>query len=155
MTGSSGKALGIIGIILGAAGLGFGLLSWINIIQTPTQGSWHDYTESSSLSLNRVQIYELSISMTLGAGQAIYVSFSCRVSCHGVRDTFYIYIDDIYTGAQTWVSRDSAVGWEYLFASMQHVNNTVASGAHTVSVWAETDDPGSSVSDCLLFVQTI
>ena len=155
MAKSAGTVLGIIGILLGAGGLGFGVISWFSIGQVPIQQSWHDSVESSGLSSTRQDISDLSITMTLGAGQSIYVSFTCTVECSGYWVYLYIYIDNLFTGDQIKISRDGVAGYLYYSASIQHINNTLTAGAHSITVWAQTDDVGSIVRDCVLFVRTL
>jgi len=151
----SGAVLGIIGILLGAGGLAFGVLSWFSVGQVPVKSTWHDHIEWSSLSTTGANLNGLSISMTLNAGEILYVSFTGTLECSGMLDMFYVRIDNKSTTGYDKVTRDSIVGWEYFPLSIQYFNATVAAGAHTITIWAITDDPGSSVDDCSLFVQTL
>lgn len=151
----SGALLGIIGILLGAGGLTFGVLSWFSVGQVPVKNTWYDHIDYSSLSSSGANLNGLSISMTLNAGEMLYVSFSGELKCEGMLDVFYIQIDGISTTGYDKKTRDGFAGYEYFPLSIQYFNATVAAGAHTITVWADTDDSGSGVYDCALFVQTL
>jgi hypothetical protein len=151
----SGAVLGIIGILLGASGLAFGVLSWFSVAQVPVKNSWYDYIDSSSLSSSGANLNGLSISMTINTGEIMYVSFTCTLRCDGMLDEFYIQIDGISTTGYDKVTRDSVAGYEYFPMSIQYFNATVAAGAHIITVWEITDDSGSVAYDCSLLVQTL
>jgi hypothetical protein len=151
----SGAILGIIGILLGAGGLTFGVLSWFSVEQVPIKNTWYDYIESDGLGTTGEVIDGLSISMTLDAGQMLYVSFTGTLRCDGMLDEFYIQIDGISTTGYDKVTRASVAGWEYFPLSIQYYNASVVAGAHVITVFVDNDDSGSAVYDCALFVQTL
>lgn len=151
----SGAVLGIIGILLGAGGLTFGVLSWFSVTQVPVKNSWYDYIDYDGLNPSGEEIAGLSISMTINTGEMLYVSFTGTLKCEGMLDEFYVQIDGISTTGYDKVTRDSVAGYEYFPLSIQYFNATVAAGAHIITVWADTDDSGSVVYDCALFVQTL
>ena len=151
----SGAVLGIIGILLGAGGLAFGVLSWFSVAQVPVKNSWYDYIDYSSLSVTGANLNGLSISMTINTGEILYVSFTCTLKCEGLLDEFYIQIDGISTTGYDKATRESVGGYEYFPMSIQYFNATVAAGTHVITVWEDTDDSGSVAYDCALYVQTL
>lgn len=155
MAKGRGAILGIIAILLGASGLGFGLVSWLNLGQVSVRQSWYDTKDVDSVSETGAYIDDLSITMNLGSGETVYVLFTCTVECSGLWANFYIYIDDIRTNGHTRVSRDDVAGYLYFSVAIQHINNTLSAGAHTITVWGHTDDFDTDVLDCVLFVQTL
>jgi hypothetical protein len=150
----SGIALGVIALLLGAAGLGFGLINWLNIGQ-PSQNQWYDYVDVDGLSSTRSPINGLSVSSSVQSGQKLYVSFTGTLRCDGTYAEFFIYIDNLITPGHAEITREGVAGYYFFSVAMQHVNDTLTSGTHTVTVWAITDDPGTQISDCVLFVQAI
>ena len=155
MAKGRGAILGIIAILLGATGLGFGLVSWLSLGQVSVQNSWYDTKALDSVSQTGAYINDLSITMNLGSGETVYVLFTCTVECSGYWAEFYIYIDGIRTNGHTRVSRDSVAGYLDFSAAIQHINNTLSAGAHTINVWGYTDDFDTDALDCVLFVQTL
>ena len=155
MAKGRGAILGIIAILLGASGLGFGLVSWLSLGQVSVHNSWYDTKALDSVSQTGAYINDLSITMNLGSGETVYVLFTCTVECSGYWAEFYIYIDGIRTNGHTRISRDSVPGHLDYSAAIQHINNTLSAGAHTITVWAHTDDFDTDATDCVLFVQTL
>lgn len=151
----SGAILGIIGILLGAGGLAFGVISWFSVQQVPVKNTWYDYIEYDGLSSIVEPIDGLSISMTIDAGQILYVSFTGTLRCDGMFNEFYIQIDGISTTGYDKVTRASVAGYEYFPLSIQYFNASVAAGAHIITVLSDNDDSGSAVYDCALYVQTL
>ena len=66
-----------------------------------------------------------------------------------------LYIDNIRTDGHTRITRENVGGYLDYSAAIQHINNTLAVGAHTITIWAITDDVSTDAMDCVLFVQTI
>ena len=152
--GKGGTALAVIALLLGAAGLGFGLMSWLNIGQSANE--WYDYVDLDGISSTNVEaISGLSVSASVESGESLYISFTGTLRCDGLWAVFYIYIDNLITSGRTRTSRESVGGYLYYSVAIQHINNTLSPGTHTVTVWAETDDVGTQISDCVLFVQAI
>ena len=150
-----GIALGVIALLLGAAGLGFGVINWLNIGQ-PSQNYWNDYVDVDGLSTTTSEpISGLSISASVDSGQKLYISFTGTLRCDGLNAEFFIYIDNLITSGRTHITRDSVAGYLYYSVAIQYVNDTQTPGTHTITVWAISDDPGTQISDCVLFAQTI
>ena len=155
MAKSAGTVLGIIALLLGATGLGFGVMSWLDVGQISVRHSWYDFEDSQSVSLSGAALTDLSITMTLNAGEVLYVSFTCTARCDGLWVDLYVYIDNIRTSGHTRITRDGVGGYLDYSAAIQHVNNTLAAGSHTITIWGHTDDFSSYALDCVLFVQTL
>jgi len=107
------------------------------------------------VSITGQNIDGLSITMNLKSGEILYVSFTCTLRCEGYWAEFYIYIDNSITSGRTSISRESVGGYLHYSAAIQHINNTLTVGDHTITVWAKTDDSGTLAEDCVLFVQTL
>ncbi len=155
MAKSTGTVLGIIALLLGATGLGFGIVSWVNVGQVSVRQSWYDTDDLQSVGTGVATITDLSITMTLNAGESVYVLFTCTVRCDGLWADIYVYIDGIRTNGQTRITRITVGGYLDYSASIQHINNTLAAGSHTIAIWALTDDVSTDLLDCVLFVQTL
>jgi hypothetical protein len=158
--GKGGAVLGIIGILIGASGLGFGLLSWIQLEQLSvdpgySSRTWYDYVDYDGIGSSGEGIAGLYISFNLTSGEYIYVSFTCIFQCDGYTAELRILIDDNPTSGYTRETRDSVGGWDWFSMSIQHVNDTLSVGTHTIAVWAKGSDPSNNVQNCVLFVQTL
>jgi hypothetical protein len=155
MAKNAGTVLGIIAILLGATGLGFGVISWLDVGQVSVRQSWYDTKDLHSVSISGATITDLSVTMTLNTGQSVYVSFTCIARCDGLWVDLYVYIDNSRTDGHTRVSREGVGGYLDFSAAIQHINNTLATGSHTITIWAQTDDSNTVVLDCVLLVQTL
>ena len=122
MAKSTGTVLGIIALLLGATGLGFGIVSWVNVGQVSVRQSWYDTDDLQSVGTGVATITDLSITMTLNAGESVYVLFTCTVRCDGLWADIYVYIDGIRTNGQTRITRITVGGYLDYSASIQHIN---------------------------------
>lgn len=155
MAKGSGKVLGIIAILLGATGLTFGVISWVNVGQVSVKQSWSDTKDLHAVSTTGAEITDFSVAMSLNTGESVYVLFTCTVRCDGFWVELYVYIDGIRTSGHTRISRETVGGYLDYSAAIQHVNNTLAVGTHSITIWARTDDSNTVILDCVLFVQTL
>lgn len=151
MAKSLGPILGILGIIVGACGLDIGIMMWVN-----TPKYWYDQVDVSyPSSSTRQALTGLSISATIGAGEVIYVSFTCTLRLDGSSCEFYIYIDNHATDAYASQTRFDVSGYYYYSIAIQYINNTLSAGVHTITVWALGNDAGNVAYNCVLFAQTV
>ena len=105
--GKGGSILGIIGILLGAGGLGFGFMAWNtqNSMQATLAGQdiWYQY-DGDSFNVNPIDtplhIPNMSIVFDLATTASIHILFMCRAIVYPIPTdysymSFYFNIDGI------------------------------------------------------------
>ena len=161
---SSGKTLGIIGLIIGICGLALGGFSTFTLLTTTDatsiKGTWFDTDDTASLVVGFTQIDDLGVSFNVNAGENIYVSYNSYVKIEGYYAYFQIYIDSVARGYQMQVTQDDNTLFErysitltFLFEA-SWVASTLGYGAHNCTIWASADDLTTIVSSNTLLVQT-
>ena len=163
---SSGLAVFALLVALGALGLGIYQLIFATGPAGPPgadgvdgidaiTNTWYDYVDSDGIGSSGEGIAGLFLTINLTSDEYLYISFTCTFECDGLIAEIRILIDDAVTNGYAKETRDSNAGWEWFSMAIQHVNNTLAAGTHTISVWARGSDPSNYVTNCVLFVQTI
>ena len=158
--GKAGIILGIIGILIGSVGLGFGFITWINQSQV---NIWNDYEPDyfTAPDLSYEAIPDLYVIVDLRAPVQLYVTFSAstRILPDPVSFAdifFFIMIDGTrllnpftrvgpYRGTSTY---------DYHSVTLQYFNASFPAGRHNISIayWSET--AGNVIRECLLTVQS-
>ena len=158
--GKGGNILGIIGILIGAGGLGFALITWTNQSQV---NIWNDYESDyfTAPDLSYDTIPDLYVIVDLRSSVQLYVTFSAStkilpdpISFADI--IFYIMIDGTrllnpytrvgpYNGTSTY---------DYHSVTLQYFNASFPAGRHNISIafWSET--VGNVIRECLLTVQS-
>ena len=152
--GKGGSILGIIGILLGAGGLGFGFMTWNlqNTMQADltAQDIWSQYDEdlfNVNPSYTYLQIPNMSIVFDLANTASIHILFTCVAGVYpepteyaGI--SFFFNVDGIRL-TQPWVYVGSYQGTSYLddySVAFQHVIPSFSSGTHNISVIAYSQE---------------
>jgi len=167
--GKAGSILGILGILLGAGGLGFGVMAWDlqNSMQAnlTAQDIWSQY-DGDSFTVNPshtyLQIPNMSIVFDLATTASIHILFMCSVVIFpdpidyaGI--TFFFSVDGIrlieprvdvgsYEGSST---RD------YFSVAFQHFILSISSGTHNITVMVYSEDTTHFVRYCSLTIQSL
>ena len=170
--GKGGTILGIIGILIGAGGLGFGYINWATLTQLSCDceqtivyesNIWNDY--ESAIFTPTFVAYEtipnLYVIVDLGAPARLYVTFSAstRILPNPVSFAdifFYFMIDGTrllnpYTRVGPYEGTST---YDYHSVTLQYFNTLFPAGSHNISivVWSETT--GNNIRECMLTAQS-
>jgi len=167
--GKGGSILGIIGILLGAGGLGFGFLAWSsqNSMQAnfAAQDIWYQYDENTFIvnpPFTYLHIPNMSIVFNLVATASVHVLFTCLAGIFAEPTeyagiTFYFSVDGVRL-TQPWVHVGTLEGSslvDYFSVSLQHFIPSFSSGAHNISVMVYSAETVNYVGVCSLTIQSV
>lgn len=157
-----GIVLGVIALLLGAGGLGFGLITWINqqstqLTQSPPE-FWYDYKEEiyTPPDLIYVNVPDLYVIVELVDAAMVHLLFtaSSRIlpDTLGFADMlFYFWIDgvqltDPFTRAGPY---QGDATYQYYPVVLQH-SQILAAGIHNISITVFSETAGNFIrSSCL------
>ncbi|MBY9009428.1 MAG: hypothetical protein KGD74_06150 [Candidatus Lokiarchaeota archaeon] len=166
--GKGGSILGIIGIILGAGGLGFGFMMWNtqNSMQANlvVQDIWSQY-DGDSFTVNPshtyLQIPNMSIVFDSATTASINILFTCSVvivpnpsGYSGI--SFYFNVDGIRL-LQPKVDIGSYEGSstvDFYSVALQHFIPSISSGTHNVTLIVYSEATSNYVRYCSLTIQS-
>ncbi|MHA2121095.1 MAG: hypothetical protein ACW990_07820 [Promethearchaeota archaeon] len=162
---SNGKAIGIIGLIVGVAALGW--LSYDQFfVQVPSSSrQYYDYNASTNY-VPPGGAWDpnsgLSVDFTVNTGETVYFSY---VAIAGIDDSsaptsgmyFRFVVDGIrlyspYTLIRRYNDDGGDADGRRVSVVLQHYNSSIVAGAHTVTVSFMGDFTADSVSEQTLFV---
>ena len=167
--GKGGSILGIIGILLGAGGLGFGFMAWNsqNNMQASlaAQDIWYQY-DGDLFTMNPIDTYlqipNMSIVFDLATTASIHILFTCSAVINPIPTdysgiSFYFIVDGIqlieprldvgsYEGSSTS---------DYFSVALQHFIPNFSAGAHNITVVGYSESNPNSVRYCFLTIQSI
>ena len=166
--GKSGSILGIIAILLGAGGLGFGFMTWNtqnNMQATLTaQDTWSQYDGDSftvSPLYTYLQIPNMSIVFDLATTASINILFTCSVVIYpnpsdysGI--SFYFNVDGIRL-LQPKVdigSYEGSSAFDFFSAALQHSIPSISSGTHNITLIVYSEATSNFVRFCSLTIQS-
>ncbi|NVM19759.1 MAG: hypothetical protein HWN80_18805 [Candidatus Lokiarchaeota archaeon] len=166
--GKGGSILGIIGILLGAGGLGFGFIAWNNQntmqANLTVQNIWYQYDGDlfdANPAYTYLHIPNMSIVFDLTTTASIHILFTCSVGVtadptdfEGL--SFYFSIDGIrltqprvdvgpYEGSSTV---------DYYSVALQHFIPSFSSGTHNISSMVFSEDDTHFLRFCSLTIQS-
>ena len=167
--GKGSSILGLIGILLGAGGLGFGFMMWNtqNSMQASlaAQDIWFQYDGDSftvDTSYTYLHIPNMSIVFDLATTASIHILFTCSVVIFPVPSdysgiSFYFSVDGIrlteprvdigsYQGSSTV---------DYFSVTFQHFIPSFSSGTHNISVMVYSSETTHFVRFCSLTIQSL
>ena len=166
----SGTILGIIGLILGAGGLGLGGYMWISLSKVENQvatiseqSSWYKFNETSFNSdpvYNYIPFWGLTIEFELGTNESVYFNFiaSAHLEPSGGTQWSQIYAYFRVDGITDTVHRATVGlyngGTATLMITLQHKRYDLSQGAHTVTVVIYGSSTGNYIYRSSLFVQS-
>jgi hypothetical protein len=148
--GRGGVIVGVVALILGASGLGFGLITWIDQGKTDF---WYDYKELEYYPpfAEFVTVPELYVIVELNAPATVHIIFSTstRILPDPVSFAdifFYFWIDDErllnpYTRAGPY---EGDATYQYYPVILQH-SLTLSAGTHNISIVVFSETSGNLI----------
>jgi len=167
--GKGGSILGIIGILLGAGGLGFGFLAWNtqNSIQASlaAQDIWYQY-DGDFFHVNPIDTYlqipNMSIVFDLATTASIHMLFVCRAiilpdPIDYVGISLYFNVDGVrLTEPRADIgSYEGSSTSDYYSVALQHFIPSFSSGTHNISVMVYSEGTPNSVWFCSLTIRSV
>ena len=159
-----GIVLGLIGILLGAGGLGFGIFTW-SVLQTNAENTetWYksdDTTFAVSPAATVLELTNLTITFELTSTASVYMSFSCVVEIFplgGSSTVFFFYkVDGVILSNPTVevgnVNAGSLRG--YYSVNLQHYIENMSPGMHNITPQVSSGTDINLLSEMSLFVQS-
>jgi hypothetical protein len=167
--GKIGAILGIIGIILGAGGLGLGGYMWISLSRVENQvnsisgqTTWYRYNETALASdpaYNYIPFIGLTIEFELGFNESVYFNFMALTHLEpaamwsqiyayfrvdGITDTSHYALVGLYNGQTA-----------SLMITLQHKRFDLSLGEHNVTIVIYGTSSGNYIYRSSLFVQRL
>jgi hypothetical protein len=164
----SGTILGIIGLILGAGGLGLGGYMWIslssienqvsNISEQPTWYRYNETTFNSDPAYTYIPFSGLSITFSLRSNEYVYFNFMAIAHLEpsigwsqvyvyfrvdGVTDTDHRATVGLYNG-----------GTAMIMITLQHERDDLSNGEHSITVVIYGTSTGNYIYHSSLYVQS-
>lgn len=164
----SGAILGLLGILLGIGGLGFGVVNWMNQPTVPTipyEPHWYSYNDNEFYP-NPAMVYfpitNISIVFELGAPMALHLLFTCSARCFpdGVSYSdlfFYFMINDVRQLNMPWARTGTHQGTsdsDYYTVSLQHYIELITPGIYNFTVVVLTERVGNFIRQSSFWIQS-
>lgn len=168
--GKGGTVLGLIGVLLGAGGLGLAFIVWNNqntfktqLIGLTPQDVWYRYYDNTfdvDLPLNSMTIPNMSISIDLTTQSSIYLLFTCTALITGNPSrsdvTINYYIDGFvisYPAARVGGVAGNHSAY-FHSVSLQHLIRGWSVGSHNISIRAYSTVDYNKLQYCRLSIQS-
>jgi len=156
-----GVILGIIALLLGAGGLGFGIINWMNQPE-PHWYSYHDNEFYPSPIATYLPIPNISITFSLDKPMSLHLLFTCSARCLGDPISFsdlifYFMINDIRQINMPWArvgSYESNTNYEYYSVSLQHYIEAFPAGTYNITVVVLTERVGNFIRESSLWIRS-
>jgi len=161
--------LGIIGILLGAGGLGFGFIAWNNQIniQQPIdthvilyqydQDIFYGNPENTYLPVNN-----MSIVFNIAKTSSVFVLFTCRAATYAsssnyARIWFYFALNGVrYSDPSAQVgSSYGTSNIDFHSVALQHLFKSLSSGTHNISIIIYSQEDQNYIYKCALSLQIL
>lgn len=166
--GKGGTALGFIGLILGASGLGLGGFAWLSVSRLESQvvilqeqTIWYKYSDiqfQCNPASTLLTFSALTVEFELGLNESVYFSFS--TNAHTVPFAgwsgimVYFRVDDILGwDPVAWVGTDSGAFEVDFILNLQDVKDDLSPGVHNVTVVITGSTAVNFIIESTLFVQ--
>ena len=162
-----GVVLGLIGILIGAGGLVFGVIAWSSLSTIETQienvDTWYkndNTTFAVSPAATVLELTNLTISFELTSAASVYMSFTCMAEIFPLGGTssvfFFFKIDGVlFTSPVINVGNiNSGSTREYFSVSLQHYIEDMNAGIHNVTPQVSSATDVNFISEMTLFVQS-
>ena len=161
----SGAVLGIIGILIGVGGLGFGIVNWMSQPTIPYEPQWYNYRDTDytpSPAMIYIPIPDISIVFALEVPMSLHLLFTCSARCLGDAVSFsdlffYFMINSVQQTDMPWTrvgSYESNTNYEYYSVSLQHVIDLVTPGIYNITVVVLTERIGNFIRESSLWIQS-
>lgn len=168
--GKGGAVLGLIGILLGAGGLGFAFIAWNNqnTLETQLTGLapqeiWYRYYEDFfdvDLQNTYLEIPNMSISIDLTTQASIHLLFTCRAYTTGGISrsdvVIYFYIDEItISNPSVRVGSFNATSLSFYHqVALQYYIAGWPAGTHNISMFVRSTVTTNKLQYCALTVRS-
>ncbi|NVM36201.1 MAG: hypothetical protein HWN81_11445 [Candidatus Lokiarchaeota archaeon] len=168
--GKGGAVLGLIGILLGAGGLGFAFIIWntqnniqSQIIGLTPQNIWYRYYDDTfdvDSPLTYMPIPNMSLSIDLTTQTSIYLLFTCTALITGNLGRsdviIYYYVDETIISYPVARVGGFAGNYSSYFhsVSLQHMIVGWSVGSHNISMFARSTVDTNDLQYCRLIVQS-
>jgi len=162
--GKGGAILGLLGLLLGAGGLGLGVINFMNqlIIYHPRVFySYHDAEFYPSPVLTYEPITNLSIVFDIGDPVSLHLLFTCSTRFFGDITTysdmfFYFMINDVRQTNMPWArtgGHESSSDSDYTTVALQYYFTVNAPGTYNITVVALTEKAGNFIREFSFWIQ--
>ncbi|MFW9894943.1 MAG: hypothetical protein ACFFD7_03985 [Candidatus Thorarchaeota archaeon] len=162
--GKGGVVLGILGILLGAGGIGFGVINWMN--QSVTMyDQWNSYSNDIFTPTPAgvyLPIPNIPIVFELGSSSSLHLLFTC--SARILPDVFsfsdfifYFMINGIRQTDMPWArvgSLESNATYEYYTVSLQHYIDVMPPGVYNITVVVLSERVGNFIRESSLWIRS-
>ncbi len=168
--GKGGVVLGILGLLLGAGGLGFAFIVWNNqnsirsqLVGVAPQNIWHRYYEDIfdvDLTSTYMTIPNMSISIDLTTKASILLSFTCTALITGNLGRsdvmIYYYIDEVLISNPNARAGGYAGNYSSYFhsVSLDYFSEGWTAGTHNISMYVRSTVDTNSIQYCHLTIQS-
>jgi len=168
--GKAGSVFGIIGMLLGAGGLGFGFIAWngqnaikSEINELTGQNIWYRYYDST-FDVSPINTYltipNMSISIDLTATSSILLSFTCTALIYGNLGRsdvmIYFYIDGVLISYPSARVGGFAGNYSSYFHSvaLDYFSEGWSVGIHNISMYVRSTVVTNDLQNCRLTIQS-
>lgn len=161
----AGAILGILGILLGIGGIGFGVVNWMNQSSIQDEPYWYSYHDTEfypSPILTYIPIPNISIVFNLRAPMALHLLFTCSARCFADAASFsdlffYFMINDVRQIDMPWARVGSYQGTsdsDYYSVSLHHYIDIFPPGIYNVTVVVLTERAGNFIRQSSFWIKS-
>ena len=159
----NGAILGILGILLGVGGLGFGVVNWMNQPTIPYEPHWYSYNDDEFYP-NPTMIYfpitNISIVFELGSPMSLHLLFTCSARCFANPASFsdlffYFMVNDVRQIYWPWARVGSYQGTsdsDYYTVSLQHYLDLITPGIYNFTVVVLSEQAGNFIRESSFWI---
>lgn len=170
--GKGGVILGLIGLLLGAGGLGLSAYIYMNPPTIPTIDynvnrpiifySYHETEFYPSPAVVYVPITNLSIVFEIGDPVSLHLLFTCSARCYGDAVSysdmfFYFMINNVRQTDMPWARTggyQSNTDSEYTTVALQHYFTVNTPGEYNITVVALSERLGNFIRESSLWIRS-
>ena len=158
--GKGGIILGVLALLLGAGGLGFGVVNYIN---QPT--IYYSY-QGASYTPNPASVYipipNLALRFEIVGPVSLHLLFTCGARCRGdavdYSDLFfYFMINDVRQTNMPWTrvgGYESNTNYEFSTVSLQHYFTLTTPGVYNITVVVRSERLGNIIYQASLWIRS-
>jgi hypothetical protein len=161
----SGAVLGILGILLGIGGIGFGVVNWMNQPTIPNEPHWYSYNDTEFYPnpiLTYFPITNISIIVDLGSPMALHLLFTCSARCFADPVSFsdlwfYFMVNDVQQINWPWArvgSHEGTSDSDYYSVSLQHYIDLITPGIYNFTVVVMTEGVGNFIRQSSFWIKS-
>lgn len=158
--GKGGIILGLIGLLLGASGLGLGVINFMN--QPIIYYSYRDTDYTPSPALVYIPIPTLSIVFEISGPVSLHLLFTSSARCYGdsvsFSDLFFKFmINDVIQEDMPWARTggyESNTNYEYSTVSLQHYFTLTTPGTYNITVVVLSENLPNHIREASLWIRS-